>query len=205
MNIPDTETLRSLLGEIDIYFLDQIFKGCITTDMKILDAGCGYGRNIRYLIRAGYDVSGFDISEDDIKFLKDYASKNSTLSPDNFRMETIDNNSFQKENFDYVICNSVLHFAKDQAHFDMQLNELWKLVKRGAKLFIRTASCDGISKQVMPIYGGQYLLPDGSKRFLINEDFIKKKMRELNASYAEPLKTVIVHNARSMTTWVMKK
>ncbi|WP_332912670.1 hypothetical protein [Algoriphagus boritolerans] len=42
--------LNQLLGNVDIYLLDQILKGRFSKEMKILDAGCGEGRNAVYFI-----------------------------------------------------------------------------------------------------------------------------------------------------------
>ena len=47
-------------GEIDIYLFDQLLRGRITPQMRLLDAGCGGGRNAHYLMRCGADVYGID-------------------------------------------------------------------------------------------------------------------------------------------------
>jgi SAM-dependent methyltransferase len=48
------------LGDIDIYVFDQILRGRIGPGDRVLDAGCGSGRNLVYLLRAGVDVSAVD-------------------------------------------------------------------------------------------------------------------------------------------------
>lgn len=48
--------LNKLLGNIDIYLLDQILKGRFTKEMRILDAGCGEGRNLIYFLHEGFQV-----------------------------------------------------------------------------------------------------------------------------------------------------
>ena len=47
-------------GEIDIYLFDQLLRGRIRPEMTVLDAGCGSGRNLVYLLRSGYEVMGVD-------------------------------------------------------------------------------------------------------------------------------------------------
>ena len=56
----DINSLNRLLGNIDIYLLDQILKGRFTKEMKILDAGCGEGRNTVYFLHEGYQIFGAD-------------------------------------------------------------------------------------------------------------------------------------------------
>jgi len=50
-------TLQEQFGQIDIYLFDQILRGNISPGMRVLDAGCGGGRNIQYLLREGYEPS----------------------------------------------------------------------------------------------------------------------------------------------------
>ena len=59
MNI-DTQALQELFGRIDIYLFDQILRGNITAGMRIFEAGCGGGRNLVYLMQAGYEMVGLD-------------------------------------------------------------------------------------------------------------------------------------------------
>ena len=62
--------LNLLLGNIDIYLLDQILKARFERHFKILDAGCGEGRNLVYFIRNQYRVYGIDKNVDSIQMLK---------------------------------------------------------------------------------------------------------------------------------------
>jgi hypothetical protein len=52
--------LAEQFGAIDIYLFDQLLRGRIERGMRVLDVGCGSGRNIVYLLREGYDVFGVD-------------------------------------------------------------------------------------------------------------------------------------------------
>ena len=58
--------LQEWFGGIDIYLFDQLLKGRIVPGMKVLDAGCGAGRNLVYLLRSGFEVCGVDESSEAI-------------------------------------------------------------------------------------------------------------------------------------------
>ena len=203
---PNLNTLAEQFGNIDIYLFDQILKGRFTRNMKVLDAGCGSGRNLVYFIRHGYQVFGVDSSPDSIKQLQGLASRSAPeLGNDNFRLETIESMSFTDSYFDGVICNAVLHFAKNLQHFEAMLSAIWRVTKPGGIVFARLASSIGIEKRIRPLQEGHYRLPDGSRRFLVDEAMLLNYTKSFGASLLEPIKTVNVQNQRCMTTWVLTK
>jgi SAM-dependent methyltransferase len=174
--------------------------------MKILDAGAGGGRNIIYFLREGYDVFAVDQNPEAIEQIKYYARTLAPdLPPDNFQIAPIEKMPFLDENFDWVISNAVLHFAEDETHFDKMLKEMWRVLKPNGTLFARLASSIGIEDRIIPTQNGRYDLPDGSERFLVDEDFLVKRTEELGGTLLEPIKTTNVQNLRCMTTWVLSK
>ena len=48
--------LEAQFGQIDIYLFDQLLRGRIRAGMRVLDAGCGSGRNLVYLLQSGVEV-----------------------------------------------------------------------------------------------------------------------------------------------------
>jgi tellurite methyltransferase len=202
----ETNRARELFGEIDIYLFDQVLKGRLLPGMRMLDAGCGYGRNLRYFFANGLDVCGVDGTAAAIAHLQNSAAERKS-DPENFRVENVEKMSFADADFDAVISNAVLHFARDTAHFDAMLIEMWRVLKTGGLFFARLASDIGIEKRVQPIEaGGRWFhLPDGSDRYLVNEDILLDWTRRLGAEQIEPIKTVNVQNLRCMTTWVLRK
>ncbi|MGA9773625.1 MAG: class I SAM-dependent methyltransferase [Blastocatellia bacterium] len=198
--------LQEWFGGIDIYLFDQLLKGRFTPRMQVLDAGCGGGRNLVYFLRSGFDVSGVDQSNEAIAHARSVAS---TLAPHlpagNFRVERVEKMAFADASFDVVISSAVLHFARDEEHWQNMVREMWRVLKRGGIFFARLASSMGIEEQIEQLEGRRYHLPDGSDRFLVDEQMLLSTTGSLNGELLEPLKTVIVHNMRSMTTWCVLK
>lgn len=198
--------LRDEFGDIDIYLFDQLQKGRVQRGMKVLDAGCGYGRNLRYFLKNGFDVYGVDGSREAISTLRATASELAAKTlDDHFHAAPVDAMPFADGTFDFAICNAVLHFAADEAHFERMVLELWRVVKRGGIFFARLASDIGIESRVQLLSGRRFHLPDGSDRFLVNEAMLLKWGARLGAEQLEPIKTVNVQGLRCMTTWVLRK
>ena len=197
--------LLSQFGQIDIYLFDQLLRGRIAPGMRILDAGCGGGRNLVYLLQAGYEVFAADADAGSIATVRALATRLAPrLPPENFRAEPLEQLSFPDAFADVVICSAVLHFARNEAQFDAMLRGCWRVMKPGGLFFARLASSIGIADQVCPLGEGRYRLPDGSDRFLVDEAMLKDRTRALGGTLADPIKTTVVQDQRSMTTWVVR-
>jgi tellurite methyltransferase len=194
--------LQEQFGNIDIYLFDQILRGRIAPGMRIFDAGCGSGRNLVYLARMGYEVFGVDADPQAVQMTRRVASM---LPAENFRVEAIEANSFPDGVADVAISSAVLHFASDEDCFAAMLRATWRVLRPGGLLFCRLASTIGIEHQARPLGGRRFLLPDGSERYLVDEAILMEWTENLGGELADPLKTTVVQNQRSMTTWVVRK
>jgi SAM-dependent methyltransferase len=198
--------LREQFGQIDIYLFDQLLRGRIAPGAKVLDAGCGFGRNLVYLLKEGYEVFGVDADPQAIESVRRLAATLAPpLPPENFRVERIEEMSFADAFADFALSSAVLHFARDDDHFQAMLRGTWRVLKPGGLLFCRLASSIGMEHQVKPIRGRRFLLPDGSERYLVDEALLGKLTVELGGQLADPLKTTVVQDQRCMTTWVVRK
>jgi len=198
--------LERMFGNIDIYLFDQLLRGRIPREGRILDAGCGHGRNIRYLLNAGYDVSAVDTDPNAIsEALRLAAGLNASLPPGNFRLDPVEAMSFDAESMDVVISIAVLHFAADDRQFTAMVESMWRVLKPGGLFFSRLASNIGMESRMIPKQGRRFLLPDGSERYLVDEALLLDWTRRLGGVLADPLKTTIVQDQRCMTTWVVRK
>jgi SAM-dependent methyltransferase len=198
--------LQNYFGGIDIYLFDQLLKGRISAPMRVLDAGCGSGRNLVYFLRERYEVFGVDYSVEAIDHTRRLAA---TLAPalpsGNFRVEAIEEMSFDDAAFDLVISSAVLHFAETEDHWQRMLKEMWRVLAPGGILFARLASTVGVESYVERIEGRRFRLLDGNELFLIDDEMLIAATGELGGELLEPVKTVVVQRRRSMTTWCLLK
>ena len=198
--------LAAQFGPIDIYLFDQLLRGRIVPGMRILDAGCGTGRNLYYLLRSGFEVFGADANPSAIGALRQLAASLAPrLPPENFRVEPVEAMSFGDGMADVVLSNAVLHFARDDAHFDAMLQGSWRALRSGGMFFCRLASSIGMEVRMRKLGGRRYLVPDGSERYLVDEALLLELTARLGGTLLDPIKTTVVQDQRCMTTWVVRK
>jgi SAM-dependent methyltransferase len=198
--------LQEQFGGIDVYLFDQLLKGRLAPPMRLLDAGCGSGRNLVYFLREGFEVCGVDASPDAVARVRSLAR---TLAPhlpeENFRPEPVERMSFEGESFDAVLSSAVLHFARDEAHWLAMVREMWRVLRPGGLFFARLASTAGVEGLVKHLGGRRYLLPGGVEWLLADERLLRETTDSLRGELLDPLKTVVVHGARSMSVWCLRK
>ena len=198
--------LATQFGQVDIYLFDQLLRGRIRPGMRILDAGCGSGRNLLHFLRERYDVHGVDEDSNAVGHTRRLAHSLAPALPNNnFRVEPIEAMTFPEAFADVVLSSAVLHFASSDEHFLAMLRGMWRVLKPGGLLFCRLASSIGMESQVRRIEGRWFHLPDGSERYLVDEPLLLRLTTELGGQLADPLKTTVVQNQRCMTTWVVWK
>jgi len=191
-------------GQIDIYVFDQILRGNIGAGMRVLDAGCGYGRNLVHLLRQGCEVFALDEDREGVEHVRQLAaSLECGLPAENFQVGLIERMAFADGFADVVMCNSVLHFARDEEHFREMLAEMWRVLRPGGLLFCRLGSRIGMDFE--RVRGHTYVIGDGSEWFLVDEAMLLELGEEMNAVLVDPLKTTVVQDYRCMTTWVLRK
>jgi tellurite methyltransferase len=195
-----TNLIHQLIGDTDIYLIDQIMKGRYQAKATILDAGCGYGRNLHWFLKNDFTMYGVDQNE---QAIRDLRSRHSPQFNERFQMAALDDLPFSDKYFDHIICSAVLHFAKDIAHFHRMVSEMVRVLQPKGSLFIRMTSDIGIEHKVHPLAGGVYQIPDGSTRFLLTRDLLAETLQKNKLTFLEPFKTVNVNDLRCMSTLVL--
>lgn len=199
------DRLRERFGELDVYLFDQLLRGRIAQGMRVLDAGCGGGRNLVFLLREGFDVWGVDESADAVAQTRRLAARVAPRLPaDRFRVEHVERMSLADASVDAVISSAVLHFARDDAHWLAMVREMWRVLAPGGVLFARLATSVG-QPDLHPLGGRRFVMPDGSARYLVDHEMLIETTDRLGGSLLDPIKSTVVHGLRSMGTWVARK
>ena len=196
--------LVAQFGQIDIYLFDQLLRGRLTPGMTVLDAGCGAGRNLVYLLRSGFDVLAADEDPSAIDAVRRLAARLAPGLPlENFRREPIESMSFDAASADVVLSSAVLHFARDESHFNAMLEGSWRVLRSGGLFFCRLASSIGMEDRVQRIEGRRHRLPDGSDRYLVDEAYLMERTQTLGGELLDPLKTSVVRSvtAAAVIMW----
>jgi SAM-dependent methyltransferase len=198
--------LEKQFGHIDIYLFDQLLRGNIRKGAKILDVGCGSGRNLVYLMASGYEVFGVDENPSAVDEVRRLAASLAPEIPEsNFRAEPIETMTIPESSVDVVICNAVLHFSRDGEHFWAMLRAMWRALEPGGLFFCRLASTIGMEDRCRKVSGRRFVSPDGVERYLVDEKILVDATAKLGGTLIGPLKTTVVQNQRCMTTWVVRK
>lgn len=202
-HLPD---LEAQFGNIDIYLFDQLLRGRLEPKMRVLDAGCGSGRNLVYLLRSGYEVFATDADAGAVRAVRQMAATLASHLPEtNFRVEPVERMTFPDAFADVVLSSAVLHFARDDQHFEAMLQDMWRVLKPHGLFFCRLASDIGMEDRMQRIASRRFRLPDGTDRYLVDEARLLDLTERLRGTLLDPLKTTIVQDQRCMTTWVVRK
>lgn len=190
--------INNYFGDMDIFLMDLILKGKIPEKGKVLDAGCGEGRNGIYFINNQYSYTGVDTDRSKVSLIE-FLSGGTESS---FFVEDIKTFAERKETFDFIVCSRVLHFAESEDHFYEMWNDLISMLNPRAIIYISMDSVIdtdiGEAKD-----NGRFLFPDGEVRFAITKEIykdIKKGFEEI-----ESLKTLVAHEKRAQSFIALKK
>ena len=198
------QDLNRELGNIDIYLMDQLLKGSFTPGMRILDAGCGEGRNLIYFLNNSFEVHGLDNNPDAIRMLQ-FIGRSKQRGPEFFQVGNINSLPYENSYFDVVISSAVLHFCDGVSEFHGAVDEAVRVLKRDGMLFVRMASDLGIKEELQPMAEGKYQNPDGSVRFLLTRPLLEQVLARQPLTLVEPYKSVVVDHQRSMASLVFRK
>lgn len=181
----DINEINNQLGDADLFLIDWMLKGNIQADSRILDAGCGSGRNLLYFMQNNFDVIGVDSNESEIRALN-FISENLNHEPVG-QVARIQELPFENHSFEFIICSRVLHFSETTEDFSRQLQELKRVLSPRGTIYLSMASTLGIKD--FETHGSKVSYRDGSIRFTLNKELLLEIRKEW--AHAADYRTVI--------------
>ena len=140
---------------------------------KVLDAGCGWGRDVNFFNENGLDATGIDMASKPME----YAQEN--MDGDFQRMD-IAYLAFQDEKFNGVWCNSVIHFYEPEK-MHKPVSELARVLKKDGILYINfKLTEENPEPDVREEEDGSYV-----KRYLMPREKIEKILEDNNLEILE--------------------
>ena len=186
---------------LDVYLFDQLVKGRLHPGQRVLDAGCGRGRNARWLVDHGADLLGIDHSPQALAEARERLG----LGPERLLEARLEALPCDDSSFDAVSCCAVLHFAADHQAFADMLDELVRVLRPGGVLFVRLATRTTVEDTVQPLGSGRYRLLDEREWYLVGEEELLAHAAARGLEPLEPLKSTRVQGVRAMATWVARR
>ncbi len=101
---------------------------------KVLDAGCGPGRDSKLLSNKGFEVNGIDLSEEMIEIAKEKEG--------DFNVMDVRNLDFEDEVFNGVLANQLLVFFNSEER-EKAFGELSRVLKTGGVIFLGLKEGEG--------------------------------------------------------------
>ncbi len=201
----DIRGINNFFGDINIDLMDQILKGRFAGKEKILDIGCGQGRNLIYFINRGCDLFGVDKDPAAISMCQYIAQELGFDRPDRFTTQNANALSFEDEMFDAVISTSVLHFARDKTDFMQAWSEQKRVLKKKGILFAIIDSNLGFESVAVRIDDWKWKFNDGSIRFLLTDVLLSELEVTHDFEWVQPVKTVNFGNQHAHSILVLEK
>ncbi len=198
--------LITQLGRIDVYLLDQLMKGRIHPNMRILDAGFGQGRNAQYFIENDFDIWGVDRKEELTHFINAQIDIwNPTYDKSKFKIAGLETIPFPDNHFDFIISCAVFHFAESRKHFIQLFEETIRVLKPGGIFWFRMTTKHTLEAHAQHLHDDIYALPDGSTRYLLDLDVLRGLMEKHHLTFIDPFKTINVADLRTMCVGVLQR
>lgn len=124
---------------------------------KVIEFGCGEGRDSIFLVRSGYDVTGVDISPSAINRAREWANEEK-LKIDFLPGDITALNSIPDNHFDLGVNIGCLHMFPDSEDRIKHLHEAWRVLKPKALYFFLNKG-GGTREEVIDRFGPDWTPP----------------------------------------------
>ncbi len=124
-----------------------------------------------HLLREGCEIFALDADPDGVEHVRQLSESLGTgLPAENFQVGSIERMPFPDGFADVVICNSVLHFARDDRHFQAMLRSYGECSGRAG--CCSAALVQESAWTSSEVRANIFIVGDGSEWFLVDEEML---------------------------------
>lgn len=124
---------------------------------RVLDIGCGAGRNAVPLARLGWHVSGLDLSWPMLLAAEQRAAREQAAAHAQFVLAAMDRIPARDRSIDFVVAHGIWNLAPSEAEFRRALREAGRVARPGAALFVFTFSRNTFPPDTEPVAGERFV------------------------------------------------
>jgi len=130
--------------------------------VRVLDVGCGAGRNAIPLARLGWDVTGTDLSWPMLRAAAQRAEQERLRDRVSLMLAPMDRIPARDSSFDVVVAHGIWNLAGSAAEFRRALGEASRVAKPGAGVFVFTFSRNTLPLGTQPVPGEPFVFTEFS-------------------------------------------
>ncbi len=147
--------------------------------LRVIDLGCGAGRNAIPPAAAGADVFGVDLSLPMLEAARDRAREQGRRV--GLALAPMDALPAQGASFDLLVAHGIWNLARSAAEFRRALAEGARVVRPGAAAFVFTFSRNTLPPDAAPVSGEPFVFTQfsGEAQCFLTEDQLVREMAEV--------------------------
>jgi SAM-dependent methyltransferase len=142
---------------------------------RLLDIGCGAGRNAVPLAHAGWDIYGTDLSLAMVTTAAQRVEAAGLAHRARVVLAPMDRLPFAPASFDFIVAHGIWNLARSGDEFRRAVDEAARVARPGSAMFLFTFSRQTLSPQAEPLPGESFVFTEFSGQpqcFLTEEQIL---------------------------------